>query len=211
VVLWSTLGRSILPALRTRIRKKVNLQTQTLKIITKHSKSSTTHLPLSSIGTPVIHSSARFSVGSPTISCAQLELIPVYLDAFKIQSHLMFFDTGLNSATTMLRNIQRAFTETATKMWAYARCLPVLKQPPAKLIISTSTTSLILRISGHKFTYWLWNKGTIQRLVDTAYLLLISKSRKLRYPSYVCDIKKCEVSWWVVSPPSHFSDTTCHG
>ncbi|KAJ8127025.1 hypothetical protein O1611_g6612 [Lasiodiplodia mahajangana] len=94
------------------------------------------------------------------------------LNAFKIQSHLMFFDTGLNSAVTMLNNIHRAFLETATKMWAYARCLPALKQPPQKIIIET-----------------------ILRLADTAYLLLVSKTRKLRYPGYVCDVKKCEVSW----------------
>lgn len=63
------------------------------------------------------------------------------LDAFKIQSHLMFFDTVLNSALTMLNNLHRAFIETATKMWAYARCLPVPKQPPPRLIIGTSTIS----------------------------------------------------------------------
>ncbi|KAI2629005.1 hypothetical protein GGS21DRAFT_234073 [Xylaria nigripes] len=84
----------------------------------------------------------------------------------------MFFDTELNSATTMLNNIHVAFTETATKMWAYARCLPALKRPASKIVIRT-----------------------IQRLVDTAYLLLISKTRKLRFPGYVCDVKKCEVSW----------------
>ncbi len=48
----------------------------------------------------------------------------------------MFFDTALNSAATMLRNIHEAFTETATKMWAYVRCLPRQKQPPAGLVIS---------------------------------------------------------------------------
>jgi hypothetical protein len=58
----------------------------------------------------------------------------------------MFFDTGLNSASTMLSNIHRAFTETATKMWAYARCLPAPKQPPPKLIISTQATAPILRL-----------------------------------------------------------------
>ncbi|TGJ86950.1 hypothetical protein E0Z10_g1794 [Xylaria hypoxylon] len=94
------------------------------------------------------------------------------LNAFKIQSHIMFFDTGLNSAPTMLSNIRRAFVETATKMWAYTRCLPALKQPSPDVVIKT-----------------------IQRLVDTAYLLLVSKTRKLRYPDYVCDVKKCEVSW----------------
>jgi telomerase reverse transcriptase len=44
-------------------------------------------------------------------------------DAFKIQSHLMFFDTSHNSRRGVLANIYAAFSETATKMWAYARCL----------------------------------------------------------------------------------------
>ncbi|XXG94534.1 hypothetical protein Hte_000791 [Hypoxylon texense] len=93
-------------------------------------------------------------------------------NAFKIQSHLMFFDSELNSAKTMLGNIYNAFSETATKMWAYARCLPAPKQPPAALVIKT-----------------------IAKLIDVAYLLLVSKTRKLRYPGYTCDIKKPEVSW----------------
>ncbi|KAI1415905.1 hypothetical protein F5Y13DRAFT_155612 [Hypoxylon sp. FL1857] len=84
----------------------------------------------------------------------------------------MFFDSELNSAHTMLSNIYDAFSETATKMWAYARCLPVQKQPSAALVIKS-----------------------ISNLVDMAYMLLISKTRKLRYPGYTCNIKKLEVSW----------------
>ncbi|KAI1356485.1 hypothetical protein F5Y01DRAFT_78848 [Xylaria sp. FL0043] len=57
-------------------------------------------------------------------------------------------------------------------MWAYARCLPPPKQPPSVYIIKT-----------------------VQKLADTAYILLVSKARRRRYPDYVCDVKKCEVSW----------------
>lgn len=56
-------------------------------------------------------------------------------DAFRIQSHLMFFDTSHNSRRTMLENLYLAFVETATKMWAYARCLPGEKQPSPRLLI----------------------------------------------------------------------------
>ncbi|RWA12419.1 hypothetical protein EKO27_g2666 [Xylaria grammica] len=98
------------------------------------------------------------------------------LNAFKIQSHIIFFDTKLNSVPTMLNNVYRAFRETATKMWAYTRCLPVPKQPSPGIVIKT-----------------------IQRLAETAYLLLVSKTRKLRYPDYVCDVKKYEVSWLAYS------------
>ncbi|ORY65811.1 uncharacterized protein BCR38DRAFT_339190 [Pseudomassariella vexata] len=36
---------------------------------------------------------------------------------------------------------------------------------------------------------------TIAKLVDLAYLLLVSKARKLNYPGYQCDVKKPEVAW----------------
>ncbi|RYO83600.1 hypothetical protein DL762_006049 [Monosporascus cannonballus] len=105
------------------------------------------------------------------------------LNAFKIQSHLMFFDTTLNSATTMLRNAYDAFMETATKAWAYARCLPQQKQPPASLVTRT-----------------------ISKLADVAYLLLVSKTRKRRHPGYSCDIRKCEVSWVLSQKQSRYGD-----
>ncbi|KAI0459429.1 hypothetical protein F5B21DRAFT_301660 [Xylaria acuta] len=107
----------------------------------------------------------------------------------------MFFDTGLNSAPTMLNNIHRAFMETATKMWAYARCLPAPKQPPPKIIISTPTASSIPRPKTPQVRFLTSCVETIGKLTDTAYLLLVSRTRKLRYPGYVCDVKKCEVSW----------------
>jgi hypothetical protein len=56
-------------------------------------------------------------------------------DAFKIQSHLMFFDTSHNSRRGVLTNIYAAFSETAAKMWAYARCLPA--RPGASVFIGT--------------------------------------------------------------------------
>ena len=47
----------------------------------------------------------------------------------------MFFDSSHNSQRTILANIYRAFVETATKSWAYTRCLPKEKQPSSKLMI----------------------------------------------------------------------------
>lgn len=58
----------------------------------------------------------------------------------------MFFDTRLNSASIMLNNVHRAFMETATKMWAYVRCLPASKQPPPNIVISKPTISSTLRL-----------------------------------------------------------------
>ena len=57
------------------------------------------------------------------------------LGAFKIQSHLMFFDTAHNSTRTVLDTLRGAFAETARKMWAYIRCMPQTKRPRHNLII----------------------------------------------------------------------------
>jgi hypothetical protein len=51
----------------------------------------------------------------------------------------MYLDTSYNSTTTVLTNIYTSFLETVTKMWTYAKCLPVGKQPGTKLLISKST------------------------------------------------------------------------
>ncbi|KAH8199578.1 hypothetical protein TruAng_006275 [Truncatella angustata] len=77
------------------------------------------------------------------------------LNAFKIQSHLMYLDTSFNSASTMLSNLYSAFVETATKTWAYVRCLPPPKRPAAGLVTRT-----------------------VEKLADVAFLLSTSKGRK---------------------------------
>ncbi|KAK3943607.1 hypothetical protein QBC46DRAFT_376577 [Diplogelasinospora grovesii] len=84
----------------------------------------------------------------------------------------MFFDTSHNTQQTVLANAYTAFVETATKMWAYARCLPRGKQPSARLVIDT-----------------------IKNLVEIAFSLLNSKSRRLRYPEYRCNVRKTQLSW----------------
>ncbi|KAF4999266.1 hypothetical protein FDECE_11560 [Fusarium decemcellulare] len=93
------------------------------------------------------------------------------LNAFKIQSHLMFFDTSHNSTRTVLDSLHGAFRETANKTWAYMRCLGKAKQPRSELVIRTIT-----------------------KVIDVAFLLLTSKSRTMRYPQYRCDIRKSQVA-----------------
>ncbi|KAF4460773.1 hypothetical protein FALBO_12428, partial [Fusarium albosuccineum] len=93
------------------------------------------------------------------------------LNAFKIQSHLMFFDTSHNSPRTVLDSLHGAFRETANKTWAYMRCLGKAKQPRSELVIRTIT-----------------------KVIDVAFLLLTSKSRTMRYPQYRCDIRKSQVA-----------------
>ncbi|KAK3341629.1 hypothetical protein B0T25DRAFT_558812 [Lasiosphaeria hispida] len=94
------------------------------------------------------------------------------LNSFKIQSHLMFFDTSHNTRQSVLANAYTAFVETATKMWAYARCLPQAKRPGSGLLIDT-----------------------VKALVEVAFLLLTSKSRKARYPGYDCTVRKTQLAW----------------
>ncbi|KAJ4421225.1 Telomerase reverse transcriptase [Gnomoniopsis sp. IMI 355080] len=96
------------------------------------------------------------------------------LNAFKIQSHSMFFDARHNSSQTVMRNLRDALVETATKTWAYARCLPPAKRPSAKV----------------------WAE-TMQDLVEVAYLLLNSRARKARYPMYESRVTKRQMRWLV--------------
>ncbi|POS72887.1 telomerase reverse transcriptase [Diaporthe helianthi] len=92
------------------------------------------------------------------------------INTFKTQSNIMFYDTRYNILSTVLRNLYEAFTESATKAWAYLRCLPSQKLPGPRLLIDS-----------------------ISRLLDVAYLLLTSSSRKLKHPKYECKLSKTQV------------------
>ncbi|KAG8165152.1 hypothetical protein KVR01_005427 [Diaporthe batatas] len=92
------------------------------------------------------------------------------INTFKIQSNMMFYDTRHNTMLTVLRNLYEAFIESAAKAWAYLRCLPSGKLPGPRLITES-----------------------ISRLLDVAYLLLTSPSRRLRHPQYECKLSKTQV------------------
>lgn len=94
------------------------------------------------------------------------------INSFKIQSNVMFFDTRHNTPGTVLRNLQEAFVETATKAWAYARCLAPGKQPGPRLVTDT-----------------------ISALADAAYSLLTSTARKVKNPGYECKVTRVQVRW----------------
>jgi telomerase reverse transcriptase len=114
---------------------------------------------------------------------------------FKIQSHAMFFDTSINSLSTVLLNIYTAFMETATKMWSYARCLPVRKQPSMKLVISKHISFPNNRISTiltHPTV------ETIRDVIDLAFMLLRSKSRKKNSQGFKFAVSKMQVEWYAV-------------
>lgn len=94
------------------------------------------------------------------------------LNAFKIQSHLMFYDTKHNTIKTVMSNLHKAFAETAEKMWAYWRCLPTSKRPGDGLVMQT-----------------------LAKVIDVAFGLLTSKSRREKYPEYDCALEKTHVAW----------------
>ncbi|EFQ29316.1 telomerase reverse transcriptase [Colletotrichum graminicola M1.001] len=96
------------------------------------------------------------------------------LNAFKIQSHLMFYDTKHNALETVTSNLHKAFVETAEKMWAYWRCLPARKRPSNGLIMQT-----------------------VAKVIDVAIVLLTSKARRAKYPGYACVVEKTQVTWYV--------------
>ncbi|KAJ0365723.1 hypothetical protein COL154_004303 [Colletotrichum chrysophilum] len=94
------------------------------------------------------------------------------LNAFKIQSHLMFYDTRHNTLETVFCNLHKAFTETAEKMLAYWRCLPAAKRPRSRMLTQT-----------------------INRIIDVAFVLLTGKARKEKHPDYSCAMEKTHVTW----------------
>ncbi|KAF4455059.1 telomerase reverse transcriptase [Fusarium austroafricanum] len=111
------------------------------------------------------------------------------LNAFKIQSHLMFYDTSHNSIRTVLASLRGAFVETASKMWAYLRCLGQTKQPGNEIILRWYPQLHNMACFADRIS-----QGTIAKVIDVAFLLLTSKSRMMRYPQYTCNVRKSQVA-----------------
>jgi len=94
------------------------------------------------------------------------------INAFKIQSHVMFYDTAHNGIPAARENLASAFEETARKTYAYVRCLPTERRPPKRL----------------------WMRA-VRRLVEVACGLLRSKVRARRFGGYECRLGRAEVAW----------------
>lgn len=56
----------------------------------------------------------------------------------------MFFDMSLNSRSAVLANIYTAAVETATKMWAYARCMQAAKRPGSGVVVGMKLPFFLL-------------------------------------------------------------------
>jgi len=114
----------------------------------------------------------------------------------------MYFDTTHNAHRTVLANIHSAFSETATKMWAYMRCLPRDMQPTPGLIIRKSRSRQLASSPHSRWTLFACPAnshtpptGTIHSLIDAAFQLLRGKARRARYPGYRCDVERGQVAW----------------
>ncbi|KAK8140264.1 hypothetical protein PG984_000330 [Apiospora sp. TS-2023a] len=117
------------------------------------------------------------------------------LNAFKIQSHLMFLDTSHNAAATVLSNLFSAFVETASKAWAYARCLSSSSTSATKASKQNTNTNNNKNDKGQKDPTARLMIRAVAKLVDVAFLLAQSKARRARYPGYICDVRRNEVAW----------------
>ena len=146
--------------------------------------------------TPLHKKLCQLLIPSASLRLAVLRLTAISpSDMFKIQSHSMFFDMSLNLRSTVLLNIYNAFTETATKMWSYARSLPAAKQPTRKLVISKCILSAeyIFCVNLTHFCI-----ETIRDVVDLAFILLRSKSRKKKSQGFKCAVSKIQVEWYIL-------------
>ncbi|KAH7417590.1 hypothetical protein BKA64DRAFT_658308 [Cadophora sp. MPI-SDFR-AT-0126] len=88
----------------------------------------------------------------------------------------MFLDTAFNSLPTVKTNISTAFTETAVKMWMYARCLGRGKRPSSALICQT-----------------------IEDLITLAFVLMKSKAKNKKNVGYKCSLTKLQVEWLAIN------------
>ncbi|MCJ1391128.1 hypothetical protein MMC18_003990 [Xylographa bjoerkii] len=62
-------------------------------------------------------------------------LIILFRSAFKIQTHAMFFDTSLNSQSSVLSTIYQNLSETAMKYYRYAKAMGGQRRLPAPLLM----------------------------------------------------------------------------
>lgn len=110
------------------------------------------------------------------------------LNAFKLQAHLMFFDTRHNATRTVLQSLRDALTETAAKAWAYARCL---RSPSSS---SSGVGDKKTKGAGLWAPSTLWTR-TVTELAELAYRLITSRARKAKYPGYECRVTRAQVRW----------------
>ncbi|KAL9603334.1 MAG: hypothetical protein Q9219_001196 [cf. Caloplaca sp. 3 TL-2023] len=94
------------------------------------------------------------------------------MNALKIQSHKMFLDTSFNSTIEVMKNIYQNFFECAMKYYRYVKSMGRSQEPHKALLI-----------------------GTIQDVIDMAFVLVKAKHRSQTPHEYVCAVSKRQVRW----------------
>ncbi|OQO07688.1 hypothetical protein B0A48_07385 [Cryoendolithus antarcticus] len=97
------------------------------------------------------------------------------LSILKLQMRTMLLSTSFNSIDTVLVNLYHCFSEAAQKMLCYIRALPIVKQPPQKLV----------------------NK-TVNDLIDLACILMKIRKHSARDTMpYKCAVTPAQARWYV--------------
>lgn len=102
------------------------------------------------------------------------------LNAFKIQTHVMFLDTTFNSQRTVLSTIYQNFMEAAMKFYRYAKCLPSARRPQPAFMIKTI--------------------GDLMRL---AVGLIKSKHKNHGGQGYQCVVGRVQIQWLAATAFRH--------
>lgn len=120
------------------------------------------------------------------------------LNSLTLQTHPMYLDTSHNSLSTVRKNIYTSYVESATKMMAYIKCLPVAKKPKRALVIKTVEDLVrlgwCLSRRGKKRSKNVDGKGGD---LDKDEEEEEEKSgKKDQYAGYKCEISKREMRRW---------------
>lgn len=126
--------------------------------------------------------------------------------AFKNLTHKMFLDTTFNSLNTVLSTIYKNFLESAMKYYRYAKCMATSKYPQAALLIGIHLLIICTGILPELLYHGRFPPepqtyrgppplGTIQDVVDLAFVLVKAKSEKQIVHDYKCAVSKRQVEW----------------
>ncbi|KAI9827593.1 MAG: hypothetical protein M1826_006255 [Phylliscum demangeonii] len=166
------------------------------------------------VGIPVLKGSQFFPFCGSFIHARTLE-ISKDRTRRRESAHAMFLDSSFNSTFTVLSNIHQNFIETAMKYYRYAKSLPTSKQPGDALLISTSPrprSSCCLCASSQRrderekrgpsanhMPYAPKTAETISDVVELAFMLIKSRAKQDKHPTFRCGVTKTQIQWLAFS------------
>ncbi|KAF7928563.1 uncharacterized protein EAE98_005619 [Botrytis deweyae] len=122
------------------------------------------------------------------------------LNSLTLQTHPMYLDTSHNSLSTVRKNIYTSYVESATKMMAYIKCLPVAKKPKSALVIKTVEDLVklgwCLSRRGKKSSGKAGGKGGALEKDEDDGGEEEKSGKKDQYAGYKCEVSKREMRRW---------------